>query len=84
MGDHNVFTTPQQNILIAKMLCDTIEPMLTEDHAATLIVTRIKAMCGECRLGYPHGGPIRYSDRGWAGPMTPDGIHMDYLPRKTA
>jgi len=44
MGDQNVFTTPQQNILVAKALFDTIEPMLAEDHAATPIVTRIKAM----------------------------------------
>src|SRR5438105_2675490 len=44
MGNQNIFTTPQQNILVAKVLCDTIEPMLAEDHAATTIVTRIKAM----------------------------------------
>ena len=44
MGDQNVFTTPQQNILAAKVLCDTIEPMLAEDHAAAPIVTRINAM----------------------------------------
>ena len=44
MGDQNVFTTSQQNILMAKTLCDMIEPMLAEDHAATPIVTRIKAM----------------------------------------
>ena len=24
-----------------------------------------------------------HSDRGWAGPTTPDGIHTDYLLRKT-
>ena len=44
MGDQNVSTTPQQNILVAKALCNTIEPMLAEDHAATPITTRIKAM----------------------------------------
>ena len=44
MGNQNVFITPQQNILVTKALCDTIEPMLAEDHAATPIVTRIKAM----------------------------------------
>ena len=44
MCDQNVFTTPQQNILVAKTLCDTIEPMLAKDHATTPIVTRIKAM----------------------------------------
>src|SRR6266540_530532 len=43
MGDQNVFTTAQQNILIAKALCDTIEPMLAEDDAAMPIVARIKA-----------------------------------------
>src|SRR5438105_5403338 len=25
-----------------------------------------------------------HSDRGWAGPTTPDGIHSDYMPRKTS
>ena len=44
MGDQDVFTTPQQNILVAKALCDTIEPMLAEDHTATPIITRIKAI----------------------------------------
>src|SRR5438105_12379860 len=44
MGAQNIFSMPQQNILVAKALCDTIEPMLVEDHAATPIVTRIKAM----------------------------------------
>src|SRR5437762_7429549 len=44
MGDQNVFITPQQNILIAKALFDTVEPMMAEDHAATPILTRIKAM----------------------------------------
>ena len=29
MGDQNIFATSQQNILVAKALCDTIEPMLT-------------------------------------------------------
>ena len=37
MGDQNVFTTPQQNILVAKALCDTIEPMLTGDHTTTSV-----------------------------------------------
>ncbi len=44
MGDQNVFITPQQNILVAKALFDTIEPMMAEDHAATPILTRIKVM----------------------------------------
>src|SRR5438128_9407366 len=44
MGDQNIFTTLQQNILVVKALCDTIEPMLAEDHAATPIVTWIKSM----------------------------------------
>ena len=44
MGDQNIFITPQQNILIAKALFDTVEPMMAEDHAATPILTRIKAM----------------------------------------
>ena len=37
MGDQDVFTTPQQNILVAKALIDTIEPLLGDDHAATPI-----------------------------------------------
>ena len=44
MGDENIFITPQQNILVAKALFDTVEPMMAEDHAATPILTRIKAM----------------------------------------
>src|SRR6266540_3066856 len=44
MGDQNVFITPQQNILVAKALFDTVEPMMAEDHVATPILTRIKAM----------------------------------------
>ena len=44
MGDQNVFITPQQNILVAKGLFDTVEPMMAEDHAATPILTQIKAM----------------------------------------
>src|SRR5438105_10070530 len=44
MGDQNVFITSQQNILIAKALFDSIEPMMAEDHAATPVLTRIKAM----------------------------------------
>ena len=44
MGDQNVFITPQQNILVAKVLFDIIEPMMAEDHAATSILTRIKVM----------------------------------------
>ena len=44
MGDQDVFTTPQQNILVAKALINTIEPLLGDDHAATPIVTRIKVM----------------------------------------
>src|SRR6266542_2251881 len=44
MGDQNIFITPQRNILVAKALFNTIEPMMAEDHAATSILTRIKAM----------------------------------------
>src|SRR5438128_623834 len=44
MGDQDVFTTPQQNILIAKALIDTIEPLLGDDHAAIPITARIKAI----------------------------------------
>src|SRR5207237_3952299 len=44
MGDQNVIITPQQNILVAKALFDTVEPMMAKDNAATPILTRIKAM----------------------------------------
>src|SRR6266540_3307587 len=44
MGDQNVFITSQQNIIAAKTLFDSVEPMMAEDHAATPVVTRIKAM----------------------------------------
>src|SRR5438105_15704429 len=44
MSDQNVFITPQQNIIAAKALFDSVEPMMVEDHAATPILTRIKAM----------------------------------------
>src|SRR6266498_4151512 len=44
MGDQNVFITPQQNIITTKVLFDSLEPMMADDHAATPVVTRIKAM----------------------------------------
>src|SRR5207237_10284773 len=44
MGDQNVFITPQQNIIAAKALFDSVEPMMADDHAATPVLTRIKAM----------------------------------------
>src|SRR6266508_2744414 len=44
MGDQNVFIMPQQNIIAAKALFDSVEPMMVEDHAATPILTRIKVM----------------------------------------
>ena len=44
IGDQNVFITSQQNILVAKALFNTIEPMMAKDHAVTPILTRIKAM----------------------------------------
>src|SRR5881394_4631738 len=44
MGDQNVFITPQQNIIAAKVLFDSLEPMMAGDHAATPILTKIKAM----------------------------------------
>src|SRR5947207_1126710 len=44
MGDQNVFITPQQNIIAAKVLFDSLEPMMADDHAATPVLTRIKAM----------------------------------------
>src|SRR5207253_1394813 len=44
MGDQNVFIMPQQNIIAAKVLFDSLEPMMADNHAATPILTRIKAM----------------------------------------
>src|SRR5437764_9506349 len=44
MGDQNVFIMPQQNIIATKALFDSVEPMMAEDHAATPVLTRIKAM----------------------------------------
>src|SRR5207244_9665082 len=44
MGDQNIFIMPQQNIIAAKALFDSVEPMMAEDHAATPVLTRIKAM----------------------------------------
>ena len=44
MGDQNVFITPQQNIIAAKVLFDSLEPMMADDHTATPILTKIKAM----------------------------------------
>src|SRR5947207_7392505 len=44
MGDQNIFITPQQNIIAAKALFNNVEPMMAEDHAATPVLTRIKAM----------------------------------------
>src|SRR6266542_5444304 len=56
MGDQNIFITPQQNILVAKALFDTIEPMMAEDHAATSILTRIKAMVTAAAIQYHEEG----------------------------
>src|SRR5437868_11390077 len=44
MGDQNVFITHQQIIIAAKVLFDSLEPMMVDDHAATPVLTRIKAM----------------------------------------
>src|SRR5438128_11304365 len=44
MGNQNVFITPQQNIIAAKVLFHSLEPMMADDHAATPILTKIKAM----------------------------------------
>ena len=44
MGDQNVFIMPQQNIIAAKALFDSMKPMMAEDHVATPVLTRIKAM----------------------------------------
>src|SRR5438128_1102833 len=44
MGDQNVFITSQQNIIAAKVLFDSLQPMMADDHATTPVLTRIKAM----------------------------------------
>ena len=44
MGDQNVIITPQQNIIAGKVLFDSLEPMMADDHAATPVLGRIKAM----------------------------------------
>src|SRR5207237_10079359 len=44
MDDQNIFIMPQQNIIAAKVLFDSLEPMMVDDHAATPVLTRIKAM----------------------------------------
>src|SRR5438034_5471305 len=44
MGDQNIFIMPQQNIIAAKALFNSVEPMMAEDHAATPVLTRIKVM----------------------------------------
>ena len=35
-------------------------------------------------LGIRTAAQYGHPDRGWARPTTPDGIHMDYLLRKTS
>ena len=44
MDGQNVFVTSQQNIIAAKALMETIEPMLGADNATTPIAARVKAM----------------------------------------
>src|SRR5438128_11168550 len=68
MDNQNVFTTPQQNILVTKALCDTIEPMLAEDHAATPIVTRIKAIVTAAAIQHhQEGNPALSASRQLSG-----------------
>src|SRR5438105_1204635 len=50
MGDQNIFITPQQNIIAAKVLFDSLEPMMVDDHAATPVLTRIKAVAAPPNL----------------------------------
>ena len=55
---------PQQNILVAKALFDTIEPMMAKDHAATPILTRIKAMVTAAAIQHhEEGNPTRSDSR---------------------
>lgn len=44
MGDINVFKTPYQNIITAKTLCKTLEPLLADNAKTTPMMAKIKAM----------------------------------------
>ena len=76
MGDQNVFITPQQNILAAKVLYDMIEPMLAKDHAATPIVTRIKAMVMAATIQHHEEGDRAPSASQHASSKQPSGWDM--------
>src|SRR5437773_6902038 len=62
MGDQNIFITPQQNIIAAKVLFDSLEPMMTDDHAATPILTKIKAMVTAAAIQHYEEGNQAPSD----------------------
>src|SRR5438105_15555028 len=59
MGDQNVIITPQQNIIAAKVLFDSLEPMMAGDHAATPVLTRIKAMVTAAAIQHYEEGHIQ-------------------------
>src|SRR5213075_2395087 len=82
MGDQNIFTTPQQNILIAKALCDTIESMLAEDHAATPIVTQIKAMVTAAAIQHHEEGDRAPSASRHASSRQPSGRDRAQVSRQ--
>src|SRR5207244_911008 len=77
MGDQNIFTTPQENILIAKVLCDMIEPMLARDHAVTPIVTQIKAMVTVATIQHHQEGNLAPSTSRTATSRRSDGRDRD-------
>src|SRR5438132_10336775 len=73
MGDQNVFITPQQNIIAAKVLFDSLEPMLADDHAATPILTKIKAMVTAAAIQHHEEGNQAPSDGRPASSRQPNG-----------
>src|SRR5436189_3469849 len=73
MGDQNIFITPQQNIIAAKVLFDSLEPMMADDHAATPILTKIKAMVIAAAIQHYEEGNQAPSDGRPASSRPPSG-----------
>src|SRR5438132_172951 len=78
MGDQNVFIMPQQNIIAAKALFDSVEPMMAEDHAATPVLTRIKAMVTASAIQHYEEGNWAFTPQlrraVWPSNFSPKGI----------
>src|SRR5438876_7603755 len=73
MGDQNVFITPQQNIIAAKVLLNSTQPIMADDHAATPILTRIKAMVTAAAIQHHEEGNQAPSDGRPASSRQPNG-----------